>query len=289
MPARSTRLPWRRALTGGVAALALTSLAACGSGSDSDHASGNGGSWTNQDSSSSASAGSSSTSPDSSDQDSSTGDLQAGDDVSADDMTAIFKKAMTDVKAAHMSMSGKVSAQGQSLTMDGEGDVSMDPLAEDMTMSMMGQKMHIILVNGAEYLQTSAGGKWLKMDLKEVAKQSGMGDLSTAMTNPLSMIDTMSDAITKATYKGSDADGKHYQVTVDMAKSMQAMGGGKSLPSGVPPTMTEDIWFDGDGHMSKMSMDMGSTGSIEAEMTDYGKQVHIQAPPANQVTKMPTG
>lgn len=287
MPARPTGLRWRRALTGGVAALALTSLAACGGGSDSDNASDNGGSWANQDSSSSSSS-SGPASPDAAGQDS-TGGLQAGDDVSPDDMTAIYKKAMTDVDAAHMSMSGKVSAQGQSLTIDGEGDVSMDPLAEDMTMSTMGQKMHMILVDGVEYLQTSAGGKWVKMDLKEVAKQSGMGGLSTAMTNPLSMIDTMAKAITKATYKGADSDGKHYQVTVDMAKAMQGMGGGKSLPSGVPPTITEDIWFDGDGHMSKMSVDMGTTGSLEAEMSDYGKQVHIQAPPANQVTKMPTG
>lgn len=295
MPARSSRFPWRRALTGGVAALALTTLAACGGGdshSASDGESGSGGSWANTDSSGSASPGSSgsaSTSPDSSGEDSSTGDLQAGDDVSPDDMAAIFKKAMTGVKTAHMSMSGKVSAQGQSLTMDGEGDVSMQPLAEDMTMSMMGQKMHVILVNGIEYMQMSSGGKWLKMDLKKVAKQSGMGDLSNAMTNPLSMIDSMSDAISKATYEGSDSNGDHYEVTVDTAKAMAKMGGGKTVPPGMPSQMTEDLWFDDDGHMYKMSMDMGSTGSVDAEMTDYGKAVHIKAPPASQVTEMPSG
>lgn len=289
MPARSTRLPWRRALTGGLAALALTSLVACGGGSDSDNTSDSGGGWSNQGSSSSASPGSGSASPDSSGQGSSTGDLQAGDDVSPDDMTAIFKKAMTDVKTAHMTMNGKISVQGQSATMDAEGDVSMKPVAEDMTMSMMGQKMHVVLVDGVEYIQSGQGGKWLKMDLAQLAKQSGMGDLSTAMTNPLSMIDTMADAITKATYKGSDGDGDHYQVTVDSAKAMKAMGGSQSVPTGMPSTMTEDLWFDHDGHMSKMSMDMGSTGSMEGELTDYGKQVHIQAPPPSQVTEMPSG
>lgn len=301
MPARSTRFPWRRALTGGAAALALTGLAACGGAGDSDSASGgqsgSGGGWANIDSSSSASPGaSSSASPspdssgsDSSGPDSSTGDLQAGDDVSPADMTAIFKKAMTGVKTAHMSMNGKVSAQGQSLTMDGEGDVSMKPLGEDMTMSMMGQKMHVILINGIEYMQMSPGGKWLKMDLKQVAKQSGMGDLSNAMTNPLSMIDSVSDAISKATYEGTDHSGDHYQVTVDTAKAMAKMGGGASVPQGMPRQMTEDLWFDDDGHMSKMSMDMGSTGSVDAEMTDYGKPVHIEAPPADQVTEMPSG
>ncbi|MEX0427002.1 LppX_LprAFG lipoprotein [Nocardioides sp. DS6] len=271
MSAPSSRFPWRRALAGGVAALALTSLAACGGG-DSD--SGSSSVFDSEASSSSAAASGSS-------------DHQPGDTVAADEMASLYKKALSDVKTAHMTMSGKVSVGGQSLTMDGEGDVSMNPLAEDVTMSMMGQKMRLIMVDGVEYLQADASSDtWLKMNLADVAKESGMGDLSSALTNPLSMIDAMSDAITKATYVGSDSTGEHYQATVDMKKAMEATSGKATLPAGVPASMDEDMWFDKDGHLAKMTIDMGDSGSVETEMSDYGKSVDIEAPPASKVTDM---
>jgi len=278
MPRPSFRLPGRRTLAGGVAVLALTGLAACGGSDDSSKGS-NDNTSTSQTSGDQNSAAPSSEAP----------ELKTGDKVTPDQMTAIYKKAMTGVTSAHMTMTGKFSFSGQSINIDGDGDVSMDPLAEDMTMSLMGQKMHIILVDGTEYIQSpTAGNTWMKVSLDDLAKQSGMGDLSSALTNPLSMLDSMSQAITKATYAGKDGSGDHYQITVDLKKSLSAAGTDTDLPSGMPATMDEDVWFDQDGHLSKMTMDMGGSGSMQAEMSDYGKSVDIKAPPASQVTEMPS-
>jgi len=274
MPAPSLRLAGRRTLVGGVAVLALSGLAACGGGGDDSD------------------AGSTPASASSSTSDSSSTtlaiDLKPGDDVSASEMTSIYKKAMTDVSSAHMTMTGKLSVAGQSLDLDAEGDLTMNPMAEDMTMTMMGQKMHVVLVDGTEYIQTGSGGQWMKVDLDDLAKQSGMGDLSSAFTNPLSMLDSMSGAISKATYVGSESDGDHYQLTLDMAKALKAFGSDTKATAGMPSSMDEDLWFDDDGHLAKMAIDMGSTGKIEGEMSDYGKSVDIQAPPASQVTEMPS-
>lgn len=280
MPAPLTRSSWRRALAGGTVVLALSGLAACGGGggaSDTSHDSFSAGG-------SSGSASGSATTSDSG----SSADHQPGDSVPKDEVVGLMKKAVGGLTSAHMTLNAKISAMGQSATMDGQGDVSMNPLAEDMTMSMMGQKMHIILVDGVEYLQMGSanGGKWMKMDLAQLAKQSGMGGASSALTNPLALLDKMSGAITKATYVGKDGDGDHYQVTVDSAKALSATGSGSTTPTGIPATMTEDLWFDGDGHLSKMTMDMGSTGTMSGKLSDYGESVDIKAPPASQVTDM---
>ena len=57
--------------------------------------------------------------------------------------------------------------------------------------------------------------------------------------------------------------------------------------------MPVDVWIDGDGLLRKLHMDMSVSEAgqsvamgVEMEMFDYGADVHVEAPPADQVSDM---
>jgi hypothetical protein len=53
--------------------------------------------------------------------------------------------------------------------------------------------------------------------------------------------------------------------------------------------MPVDVWIDDDGLLRRMSMDMsvaGQTAHLQMEIWDYGVDVNVEAPPADQVGDM---
>lgn len=270
-----TRTPWRRSAAVGVAVVALSGLAACGGGGGSSSGGASGGGT------SAASGGTDSSG------------LKSGDKVTAAQMTDIVKKATTSMSTAHMTMDMDVSSGGQSQQMSAEGDVSMKPLAEHMTMSLSGTDVEVILVDKTLYMkgQGMGNGKtWVKLDASQLSKVGG-GAMSDALTNPLSLVGELTGAIQGATYAGSQSvsgtNTDHYSVKVDTKKLMSSMGGGSSSAGSLPSTMTEDLWVDGQGRLVESKVDMGSLGTVTVYVSKQGQPVKIQAPPASQVTKMP--
>lgn len=258
-----TRVLWRRSATAGVAALALAGLVACGSGKASSGGSGGSGS----------------------------DDLSKGDKVTKSQVSDIMTKAM-DFDTAHMTMSTKAAASGQSVAMDGQGDIQAKPVAEHMTMKMSGPmklNAEIIFVDSTIYMKGMMGSGWVKMTADQLAKTGG-ANLSS-MTNPLDMVKKMSSSVKSATYQGSEKvdgdDADHYALTVDSSALTSALGAGGGATTGLPATIDEDIWVDGDGHLRKSEIKMGTLGTTDVTLSDYGKKVDIKAPPASQVKQAP--
>jgi hypothetical protein len=89
----------------------------------------------------------------------------------------------------------------------------------------------------------------------------------------------------------STIDGKsyeHYRVTVDPS----AVAGDLNLPSGAassaPKSVTEELYLDSDNLMRRVTMNVDGHKVI-VDATDWGKPVHVTAPPASAIVKMPQG
>ncbi len=58
----------------------------------------------------------------------------------------------------------------------------------------------------------------------------------------------------------------------------------------LPDSVTYDLWLDEEHRMAQTTMELpvqGMTTSVEMTVDDWGKDVSIEAPPADQVTDMP--
>lgn len=277
MPAPSDRPSWRRALAGGAVVLALSGLAACGGGDDSG---------SNSSNSFAVGGGSSSSAP-------AAPDVKPGDKLSSDQVSDIIKTATTSMKTAHVTMDMSGQAAGQSVAMKAQGDMQFSPIASHLTMSVMGQNIEAIMVDGSMYMKSpllGGGDKWAKADLSKALGSAGVS--SDAMTNPLALLDKVSGAVSSATYKGDEqvdgASAKHYVIVVDGAKLAQSMGLKGTEASAVPQSTNEDLWVDDKGRAVQTKVSMGSTGTVTTHLSDFDKDVSISAPPASQVTELPT-
>lgn len=279
--------PLRNTAAAAVAALLVTGLAACGSGGDSNASGPFGGDST---STSTTAPATDATTADSAATSAGT-TAAVGSTISSDQMQQILSKAVSSISTAHMTMDMDMSPTGQQMHVTAQGDLQYSPLAESMTMDMGSMKMQMLLVDSTMYMKSSAipsGGKWVKIDMKDMGSLGGT--MSSAMSDPLSMLDKMGPYIHNATYVGSDTvnggAAKHYRISVDVAGMMKSMGMPTSPSVQLPKSADEDLWIDDQGRAVKTQVDMGSMESMTMVMSDFGKSVDIQAPPAGQVTQM---
>ncbi|GAA1149955.1 LppX_LprAFG lipoprotein [Nocardioides aquiterrae] len=230
-------------------------------------------------------------------------DLSEGDQVPP----AEFVKTVTDgVEAsttAHMTMHISAGSTG-SVTAAGDVDYTSTPPSMAMKMTLPGAagdkstgEMDIRMVDGTIYLSMGplTQGKFWKIDPSDPkGPLAAMGlDKMMDQMDPAKALETMQDGISKVTYVGEEDGLDHYELTVDMKKMMASMGG--NLPEGaqaqLPDSVSYDLWLDDQNRFTKMSMDQlpmgGTDASMEMTVSDWGKDVDIAAPPADQVTDMP--
>jgi hypothetical protein len=258
--------------------LALTTLAACGNSNSSSMAAGP-----------TAPVTSASSDP-------STGGNSSGSkSVDPADFLNTMKEAAKQITTAKFTMDMDMS--GQTVSAQGALDMTGDKPAMQLTMDLsgMGTYTEMRLVDGIMYIQdpTSSSGKFLKLDLSDPnSPMAGMGD---ALTNydPQSMIDQMSpDAFQKVTDLGQESVGgqslEHYRIVLDTAAATKMLG---NLPSSasMPKQIGYDMWLDDQNRMAKFTMTMKKVARVTATYSDYGADEHITAPPASQVTEMPSG
>jgi hypothetical protein len=272
----------RHAAVAWLAVLALGGLSACGGNDKADKASDSG------------SAASSATTT------GSVGTPAAGSTVSAAQLAGLFKAAFEKASSAHVSLT---STGSTGIKADGDADYSK-PVKVQMTMTLpsMGQA-EVRLVDNVLYLKLAMlGDKYVKVDLN--SPDNPLGPLVSSGLDPSSLVDGLEGAITKATYVGREnVDGDqldHYSATVDTDKLLAAASSAlpsnlasqtpsaSSLPSGVPATTTYDMWFDAQGYFRQMGIDLGDTGAFTAKFSNWGEKVDIEAPPADEVTDMPS-
>ena len=243
----------RRALVSAAATTLLLALAGCG-GNDA----------TAKDSSSSSSSAS-------------------ADALSGTEFVDLLKGAIDKATTAHVTL----DLGGSMGTAAGDADFTKSPpeAAIKLSMGQLGDA-EVRLVDGTLYLKSaSLGDKWVSTSMDDA--KSPLGPLGQQL-DLTKTIETFADSVTSATDKGSeDVDGEslhHYTATVDPQKLVASLPSSAGTGS-LPKTMTQDWWFDKDGLLRKFSSDLGGT-SVTVTLSDWGKDVSIEAPPADQVTTM---
>jgi hypothetical protein len=146
------------------------------------------------------------------------------------------------------------------------------------------------MLDGIMYVQIPgmSAGKFVKFDLSDPS--SPLGSLG-AQLDPREMFKSFQDGIDSVTFVGEeDVDGEslsHYSVVVDSNAILESMGQNPPGGGALGDKVTYEIWLDGDNRLRRMTADMGSLGTMELTVSDFGKDVSIETPSPDQVTEMP--
>jgi len=235
-------------------------------------------------------------------------------------------QATAAAKSARISMT--ISADGSdagafTTTADGVTDFTTGDSIMTMDFpgfgSEAGGSIEMRMVDGNAYLKMPAslgggmfGGEWMKMpgigDAGGVLPGLGQSDPSQF----LAYLETVSNGVKKV---GTDSirgvDTTHYEATLDLAKAIDRADVPESLRDdlgeivqkhGVSFTMPADVWVDNDGlaRRVQLKLDLAQMAGTDREtglpvMTmsmdfyDFGVPVHVEAPPADEVTEFPFG
>jgi len=217
----------------------------------------------------------------------------AGETIDPQDFADRISSSFDDSTTAKLAM--KVSSSG--LAMSATGEVDYTGKSPAMALKIMAPTLgegtiDMRLVDQVMYMSMpmiSSSGKFFKVDLNDPKNPLGdsLGDFTSF--DPRSTMETFSKGVKSVRVVGTESldgvDATHYQVTTSTKDLGKTLGGNTA---GLPKQLTYDIWLDGEDRLRKMTADLGKQASVEMEMTDFGADVKISAPPASQVTEMPS-
>ena len=204
--------------------------------------------------------------------------------LSKSQLIAAMKQAVATQKSTHMDMQMS-TAQG---VISAQGDVSYSPrTAMHMTMQIPGMssgKVDMRIVDGVIYMSMppmTPKGKFLRIDPKDTSGPfAGQFNGLQDQMDPRRSFDAFGTGLKSVKYVGSESvDGEdmgHYVLTVDSSSGLKALG--QKAPAGIPKTMTYDLWLDKDNLVRRMQMQLAGI-SMDTRLSDWGKPVHVQAPP----------
>jgi hypothetical protein len=214
--------------------------------------------------------------------------------------------------SVQVAMSGKISAAGQEVPLKGEGvfDLKRKLGQITMTTNVPGQgdvRVEEIIDGLVIYMRTDAlaqalpsGKKWLKIDLVEAGRQSGV-DIGALQQlggsgDPTQFLSYLAKAGDVRKVGAEDINGTpttHYHATIDFAKLAKSAGGAadsvrqlqkltgqKSLPT--------DIWIDASQRVRRQTVAISTQRPvpIDFDLTiDYerfGVPVDVHAPAASE-------
>lgn len=214
-----------------------------------------------------------------------------------------------EAESARMTIRMKLTAEGQTITSDGKGVLDLAEGDSVMTVTAQDQSIEQRVVDQVLYQkspdQKAPGGKpWIKIDLKKVAAQQGMGNQQIgdpAQTAAYAKAITDKDVKKVGTEKVDGADTTHYKVSVDVSK----LPGGDQMSKQLGPTLPMQVWLDDEGRLRKQQIDMTVKAPASASakpdagaspqqlkmttvmhFSDFGTEVDAEAPPTGQVTDM---
>jgi hypothetical protein len=154
---------------------------------------------------------------------------------------------------------------------------------------------------------------WLSMDLGAALGDLGLPQDSlgqfeqTDPTQYLQYLAAVSSDVTEVGHdKLRDVDTTHYHATIDLTKALDRVPADVAQRLGIDPDqlgksfdqlrtqagrdeLPMDVWVDANGRLRRMRMEMGAASGgvhIDMEMYDYGVDVSVQAPPADEVTDL---
>jgi hypothetical protein len=215
-------------------------------------------------------------------------------ELSADDFYPSVMAAMREAETFNFeTVSGSA---GQSQTMSGQARFSDDGM--EMKASSTGaQAMEVILVGKAMYMKSAGlgtGDKWVKIDLSDPNSLFGMIGKAT---DPEVMFQAMESPKKLELIGTEDVDGvstNHYRITMDPTSYLEAMDFPAAMADMLPKELVTEMWVDGDDLPRKFAqtIEIPGTGggaatssTTEGTYTDFGTDVEIEAPPADEVTE----
>lgn len=221
--------------------------------------------------------------------------------------TAYDKTA--EAETARTTLKMKLSAEGQTITSDGEGALDLAEGDSVMTVTAEGKRVEQRVVDQVLYQkvpgQKAPGGKpWMKIDLKKAAARQGLNNQQIgdpAQSAAYAKAITDKDVTKVGNEKIDGVNTTHYRVSVDVAK----LPGGAQMREQVGPTLPMQVWLDDEGRLRRQQVDLtvkapASAGakpdnsaspqqlrmSTVMDFSDFGTEVDAEAPPAQQVADM---
>jgi hypothetical protein len=274
----------------GTAALVLTlgtGLAAC---SSDDSGSSDSSSSASDESSSGADTGSTDTETDT---DTETPAASLTEMSSAD----FYPSVMDALRGAEtFTFSTTTGASGATQEMSGQARFTDDGVEMKAT-SEGAQAMELILLGKEMYIKSpdlGTGDKWLKIDLSDPNSLFGMIGKAT---DPEVMFKAMEEPKKLELVGSEDVDGvetNHYRITLDPKQYLAAMEFPASMADMLPKELVTEMWVDGDNLPRKFAQTLeipnasggaGQKQTTEGTYSDFGADVEIEAPPADQVTE----
>ena len=151
-----------------------------------------------------------------------------------------------------------------------------------------GTTSEMILVDKKMYLQVAGKNpKNLEIDLSDpdnpLAKS--MGDMSAI--DPRATIEAFTQNVKSVTRSAPRTSTAPRPRTTCWSRTPQALGDKLGKEADLPKSVSYDMWLDDEGRPRRIQADLGDQGSMQTDMTDYGSEVSIEAPPADQVQAMP--
>jgi hypothetical protein len=217
---------------------------------------------------------------------------------------AAFKKAVEraqsqqEGRSGHMEATFDLTVAGQSATMNMSSDFATGDDPEDALLNAKidaaGVQMEMRLVDEVLYIKSpgmsmSPGKPWVAADTND--PNNPLGSMADS-AKPQSFTKFLADADNVKDLGTETVDGietTHYELTVSTKK---LMAGNKELSSlapqatGMPKQLKINVWLNDDELPIQMKVPFGKMGTFEMHFSDYGKDVDVQAPPANQVSQM---
>jgi hypothetical protein len=159
------------------------------------------------------------------------------------------------------------------------------------------QAMELILVDKAMYMKSDGlgtGDTWLKIDLSDPNSLFGMIGKAT---DPEVMFKALESPKDLELLGSEDVDGtptNHYRITMDPTQYLKAMEFPAAMADMMPEELVTEMWIDADNLPREFAqtLDMPAPGgggssasTTEGTYSDFGADVEIEAPPADEVTE----
>ena len=215
-------------------------------------------------------------------------------ELSADDFYPSVMAAMRE--AGTFNFETVSDSAGQAQTMAGQARFS-DAGMEMRASSTGAQAMELILLGQAMYMKSAelgTGDKWIKIDLSDPDSLFGMIGKAT---DPEVMFKAMESPQELELIGSEDVDGvatNHYRITMDPSKYLAAMDFPAAMADMLPEELVTEMWVDTDNLPRKFAQTLevpsatggaATSSTTEGTYSDFGTDVEIEAPPADQVTE----
>ncbi|GEL94130.1 hypothetical protein [Cellulomonas composti] len=217
-------------------------------------------------------------------------DGEASGELTVDNFVSVLSNQLKEGTSYRTKMTTTVA--GTTTTSVGVVEMTDAGPEMDMQTQAAGQDVRMIMVDGIFYMNMGelTQDKFIKIDPSDTDNplSSMMGDISS-YTEPEKSVEMLDGAVLEVTKVGpaEDVEGVQatpYRVTVDATKLTEQMGAAGELAT-LPATIEYSFWVGPENRLTKMSMDIAGA-TTEVVYTDWGADVDIQAPSADQIIDM---